>query len=50
MYVLDSSFDELGASKQRMFLRVAVLAKGALVPEDMLTNLWEVEVRTGFVF
>lgn len=49
-HVLDSSFDQLGASKQRMFLRVAVLAKGASAPEDMLTNLWEVEVSMGLVF
>lgn len=42
--VLDASFDELGAKKQRMFLRMAVLPKGAVAPEHMLLNLWEVKV------
>lgn len=49
-HVLDTSFDELGASKQRMFLSVAVLAKGVIAPEDMLTSLWKVEVSMGSVF
>lgn len=47
-HVLDASFDKLGASKQRAFLRMAVLAKGAVAPEDMLMNLWEIEVNVRF--
>ena len=46
--VLDASFDELGKKKQRLFLRMAVLPKGAVAPEDMLLNLWEVEVSATY--
>lgn len=46
--VLDASFDALGAKKQDMLLRMAVLPKGSVAPEDMLQNLWEVEVSFGF--
>lgn len=42
--VLDASFDALGGRKQKEFLRMAVLAKGALAPIDMLLNLWGIEV------
>lgn len=43
--VLDTSFDQLGKSQQNFFLRMAVLPKDVVAPEDMLLNLWEVEVR-----
>lgn len=42
--VLDASFDELGTRKQKIFLRMAVLPNGAVAPEEMLQNLWELDV------
>ena len=41
---LDASFATLAARKKVIFLRMAVLSKGAVAPEEMLLNLWEVEV------
>ena len=46
--VLDASFDVLSSKKQEELLRMAVLAKGVVVSEDMLLNLWETEVRVVF--
>lgn len=48
--VLDASFDDLGTSGQKLFLRMAVLPNGAVAPEDMLLNLWEVEVSVTYGF
>ncbi|CAN0538709.1 unnamed protein product, partial [Ectocarpus sp. 12 AP-2014] len=43
--VLETSFDSLAARKQGEFLKMAVLAAGAVAPIEMLRNLWEIEVR-----
>ncbi|CAM9244996.1 unnamed protein product, partial [Ectocarpus sp. 12 AP-2014] len=45
--VLETSFDSLAARKQEEFLKMAVLAAGALVPIEMLRNLWEIEDAEG---
>ncbi|CAM9138218.1 unnamed protein product, partial [Ectocarpus sp. 13 AM-2016] len=45
--VLETSFDSLAARKQEEFLKMAVLAAGALVPIEMLHNLWEIEDAEG---
>lgn len=43
--VLGASFGALAAKKKREFLKMAVLAPGAVAPIEMLRNLWETEVR-----
>ncbi|CAB1107479.1 unnamed protein product [Ectocarpus sp. CCAP 1310/34] len=45
--VLETSFDTLAARKQEEFLKMAVLAAGALAPIEMLRNLWEIEDAEG---
>ncbi|CBJ32852.1 NB-ARC and TPR repeat-containing protein-likely pseudogene [Ectocarpus siliculosus] len=40
--VLETSFDSLAVRKQEEFLKMAVLAAGALAPIEMLRNLWEI--------
>ncbi|CAM9971540.1 unnamed protein product [Ectocarpus sp. 8 AP-2014] len=45
--VLETSFDSLAARKQEEFLKMAVLAAGALAPIEMLRNLWEIEDPEG---
>ncbi|CAM9419352.1 unnamed protein product [Scytosiphon promiscuus] len=45
--VLGASFNALGARKREEFLRMAVLASGAVAPIEMLRNLWEVEDLQG---
>ncbi|CAM9752024.1 unnamed protein product [Ectocarpus sp. 6 AP-2014] len=45
--VLETSFDSLAARKQEEFLKMAVLAVGALAPIEMLRNLWEIEDAEG---
>ncbi|CAN0194893.1 unnamed protein product, partial [Ectocarpus fasciculatus] len=41
--VLETSFDSLAVRKQEEFLKMAVLAAGAVAPIEMLRNLWEIE-------
>ncbi|CAM9587498.1 unnamed protein product, partial [Ectocarpus fasciculatus] len=41
--VLGASFNALAARKRQEFLKMAVLAAGALAPIEMLRNLWEIE-------
>lgn len=48
--VLDASFDFLGTRRQTLFLKMAVLPKGAVAPEGMLQNLWEVQVSVKSTF
>lgn len=48
--VLGVSFTDLAARKREEFLKMAVLAPGAIAPIEMLQNLWETEVRCGFPF
>lgn len=43
-YVLCSSFEALGKSKQDHFMSMAILPKGVVAPTDMLMNLWEINV------
>ncbi|CAN0367181.1 unnamed protein product [Ectocarpus sp. 6 AP-2014] len=45
--VLETSFDSLAVRKQEKFLKMAVLAAGALAPIEMLRNLWEIEDAEG---
>ncbi|CAM9165046.1 unnamed protein product [Ectocarpus sp. 8 AP-2014] len=45
--VLETSFDFLAVQKQAEFLRMSVLAAGALAPIEMLRNLWEIEDAEG---
>ncbi|CAM9762259.1 unnamed protein product [Ectocarpus sp. 8 AP-2014] len=45
--VLETSFDSLAVRKQEEFLKMAVLAAGALAPIEMLRNLWEIEDAEG---
>ncbi|CAN0236175.1 unnamed protein product [Ectocarpus sp. 13 AM-2016] len=45
--VIETSFDTLAARKQEEFLKMAVLAAGALAPIEMLRNLWEIEDAEG---
>ncbi|CBJ32850.1 NB-ARC and TPR repeat-containing protein-likely pseudogene [Ectocarpus siliculosus] len=45
--VLETSFDSLAVRKQEEFLKMAVLAAGALAPIKMLRNLWEIEDAEG---
>lgn len=47
--VLDASFGKLGARQKTVFLKMAVIPKGAVAPEDMLLNLWEFEVSVRFL-
>lgn len=47
--VLDSSFYNLSMGKQEKFLRLAVLPKGDVASENMLLNLWELEVHEFWV-
>ncbi len=42
--VLGASFSALAAKKRREFLKMAVLAPGAVAPIEMLRHLWEIEV------
>lgn len=42
--VLETSFDALSARKQEEFLKMAVMAAGAVAPIEMLLNLWEIQV------
>ena len=46
--VLGASFSDLAARKREEFLKMALLAPGAVAPIEMLQNLWETEVRCGF--
>ncbi|CBN74851.1 NB-ARC and TPR repeat-containig protein [Ectocarpus siliculosus] len=41
--VLGASFNALAARKREEFLRMAVLAPGAVAPFEMLRNLWEIQ-------
>lgn len=43
--VLETSFHGLAQRKKEEFLKLAVLAAGAVAPTEMLRNLWETEVR-----
>ncbi|CAN0235939.1 unnamed protein product [Ectocarpus sp. 12 AP-2014] len=45
--VLETSFDSLAVRKQEEFLKMAVLAAGAVAPIEMLRNLWEIEDAEG---
>ncbi|CAM9900520.1 unnamed protein product [Ectocarpus sp. 4 AP-2014] len=45
--VLETSFDSLAVRKQEEFLKMAVLAAGAVAPIEMLRNLWEIEDPEG---
>ncbi|CAM9318329.1 unnamed protein product [Ectocarpus sp. 8 AP-2014] len=45
--VLETSFDSLAVRKQEDFLKMAVLAAGAIAPIEMLRNLWEIEDAEG---
>ncbi|CAN0249525.1 unnamed protein product, partial [Ectocarpus sp. 13 AM-2016] len=45
--VLETSFDTLAVRKQEEFLKMAVLAAGAVAPIEMLCNLWEIEDAEG---
>lgn len=45
--VLEASFSSLGARKRKEFLKMAVLASGAIAPIEMLLNLWQTGVRGG---
>lgn len=47
--VLVASFSALAAKKRKEFLKMAVLAPGAVAPIEMLRNLWETEVRCGVI-
>lgn len=42
--VLETSLDALSRRRQKEFLKMAVLAAGAVAPVEMLLNLWEMEV------
>ena len=42
--VLGASFDALGEKEQEQFLKMAVLAAGAVAPTEMLANLWGIQV------
>lgn len=42
--VLGASFDALGEKTQEQFLKMAVLAAGAVATIEMLTCLWEIQV------
>lgn len=46
-FVLETSFNALAAGKKKEFLKMAVLAPGAIAPIEMLPNLWEIQVRCG---
>ncbi|CAM9148460.1 unnamed protein product [Ectocarpus sp. 4 AP-2014] len=45
--VLETSFDSLARWKQKEFLKMGVLAAGAVAPIEMLHNLWEIEDPEG---
>eukprot|EP00903_Cladosiphon_okamuranus_P018131 g16686.t1 len=45
--VLETSLDALSRRTQRQFLKMAVLAAGAVAPVEMLRNLWEIEDAEG---
>lgn len=47
--VLGASFSALAAKKRKEFLKMAVLAPGAVAPIEMQRNLWETEVRCGVI-
>ena len=47
--VLQASFDALAGRKQDEFLKTAVLAPSAVASTEMLLNLWETQVRCGFL-
>lgn len=43
--VLETSFHGSARRNKEEFLKLAVLAAGAVAPTEMLLNLWETEVR-----
>eukprot|EP00903_Cladosiphon_okamuranus_P016596 g15309.t1 len=46
-FVLETSLDALSRRRQKEFLKMGVLAAGAVAPVDMLRNLWEIEDTEG---
>lgn len=42
--VFETSLDALPRRRQNLFMKMAVLAAGAVAPIEMLLNLWEMQV------